>query len=607
MKVKVSDFVAKFLYEQGIRYNFSVTGGGAMHLNVSLGHQEGIKCVYVQHEQAAAIAAEAYYRVNNELPMVCCTTGPGGTNTLTGVLGAWLDSIPMLVVSGQVKYPATVRSTGYNMRIYGDQEFDITKVVAPMTKYAEMVTDARMIKYHLQKALYFAKSGRPGPVWVDIPLDIQWGYVEEKELIDYNPVTDKNTEPRKVSEKTLNLIIEKIKSAEKPVLYTGIEIRTNGAYDSFMKLADKLNIPIVTSFDSIDLVPEDHPLYVGRAGDVANRYGNWAVQNSDFLLVLGSRLGIRQVSYATETWAREAFVVQVYPDSLEVTKPNVHVEMPVRADIKEFTEALSQRIPEKLNPKEEWLQICYQWKKDYPVVTKERHYGTEGLANAYCFMNELSKLAPENTVVVSANGSACVVGGSAFLIKKGQRFIINSGCASMGYELPASVGACFASRKGNTYCLAGDGSIQMNLPELQTIVFHKLPIKIFVINNQGYHSIRQSQGNLFKEFKKCGVGPESGDLSFPDMEKIANAYGLPYVGIKNNVEMTEKLEEFLRIEGYGLCEVFVDTEQKFEPKPSTMKRADGSLYSPPLEDLSPFLPREELKKIMLIPLIDEND
>ena len=607
MKVKVSDFVAKFLYEQGVRYNFSVTGGGAMHLNVSLGHQGGIKCVYVQHEQAAAIAAEAFYRVNNELPMVCCTTGPGGTNTLTGVLGAWLDSIPMLVVSGQVKYPATVRSTGYDMRIYGDQEFDITKVVGPMTKYAEMVTDARMIKYHLQKALYLARSGRPGPVWVDVPLDIQWGYVEEDALIDYNPATDKNTEPRKVSEKTLDLIIEKIKSAKRPVLYTGIEIRTNGAYDSFMKLVDKLNIPIVTSFDGIDIVPENHPLYVGRAGDVGNRYGNWAVQNSDFLLVLGSRLGIRQVSYATETWARESFVVQVYPDSLEVTKPNVHVELPVRADIKEFTEALNQRIPEKLNPREEWLQICHQWQKDYPVVTKERHYGTEGLANAYCFMNELSKLAPENTVVVSANGSACVVGGSAFLIKKGQRFIINSGCASMGYELPASVGACFASGKGNTYCLAGDGSIQMNLPELQTIVFHRLPIKIFVINNQGYHSIRQSQGNLFKEFTKCGVGPESGDLSFPDMQRIANAYGLPYVGIKSNQEMKDKLEDFLSIEGYGLCEVFVDTEQKFEPKPSTMKRADGSLYSPPLEDLAPFLPREELKKIMLIPLVDEND
>lgn len=578
-----------------------------MHLNVSLGNQKGITNVYVQHEQAAAMAAEAYYRVHNELPMVCCTTGPGGTNALTGVLGAWLDSIPMLVVSGQVKYPTTVRSTGYPMRIFGDQEFDITKVVAPMTKYAEMVTDVRMVKYHLQKALYLAKSGRPGPSWVDIPLDMQWGYVNTEELLDYNPATDKNTEPAPVSDKVLDLIIEKLKNAQRPVLYTGVEIRTNGAYSAFVDLVDKLNIPVVTSFDGIDLMTEDAPLYVGRAGDVGNRYGNWAVQNSDFLLVIGSRLGIRQVSYATETWARAAFVVQVYPDSLELTKPNVHVELPVRADIKAFIEALNQKIDKPMAQKTEWLSVCHQWKHDYPVVTKQRHYQQKTLVNVYAWMNELSKHLPEKAVVVSSNGSACVVGGSALLIKKGQRFIINSGCASMGYDLPAAIGASFASDKHTVYCLAGDGSIQMNLQELQTIVFHKLPVKIFVINNQGYYSIRQSQENLLSGYAMCGVGPVSKDLGFPDMEKIATAYGIPYTALKNNDEMQSKLEAFVKAEGYGLCEVFVDVEQKFEPKPSAMKRADGSLFSPPLEDLAPFLPREELKKIMLIPLVGEND
>lgn len=606
MRIKVSDFVAQFLHEQGINYNFTVTGGGAMHLNVSLGHLEGLKCVYVQHEQAAAIAAEAFYRVHNEMPMVCCTTGPGGTNTLTGVLGAWLDSIPMLVVSGQVKYPATVRSTGYDMRIFGDQEFEITKVVDPMTKYAVMVTDPRMIKYHLQKALFLAKTGRPGPVWVDIPLDIQWGYADTDDMIEYNPLQDVNTLPSKTSSKVVEDIVERLKRAKRPVLYTGIEIRTNGAYDEFVKLSKKLNIPIVTSFDGIDIVDDNNPLYVGRAGDVGNRYGNWAVQNSDFLLVIGSRLGIRQVSYATETWAREAFVVMVYPDSLELTKPNIHVELPIRADIKEFIISLNSAIERPLAPKNEWLEICANWKKNYPVVDKSRHYKDEGLANAYCFMNELSKQAPKGVTIVSANGSACVVGASAFALKEGQRFIINSGCASMGYELPASIGACFASGKKLTYCLAGDGSIQMNLQELQTIAFHRLPIKIFVINNQGYHSIRQSQGNLFKEFSKVGVGPESGDLSFPDMSKIAYAYGLPYIKINSNAEMTEQLESFLSDKGNGICEVFVDTAQVFEPKPSTMKRADGSLFSPPLEDLAPFLPREELKKLMLIPLVDQD-
>lgn len=606
MKVKVSDFVAQFLVEQGVRYNFTVTGGGAMHLNASLGHQAGLTCVYVQHEQTAAMAAEAYYRMSNELPMVCCTTGPGGTNTLTGVLGAWLDSIPMLVVSGQVKYSTTVRSTGYPMRIFGDQEFDITKTVKNMTKYAEMVIRPELIKYHLQKALFLATHGRPGPVWIDIPLNIQWSYVDTEDLIEYSIEEDTNILPRNTARKTLDLILEKVRSAERPVLYAGVEIRTNNAYESFRNLIEKLNIPVVTSFDSIDLIEEEHPLYAGRAGDVANRYGNWAVQNSDLLLVIGSRLGIRQVSYATETWARDAFVIQVYPDSLEITKPNVHVELPVRADLKEFMESLSKCVDAPLKKNDKWFSTCRNWKEKYPVVDKVRHYADGKYANAYCFMNELSALAKENVPVVSANGSACVVGGSSFLIKKGQRFILNSGCASMGYEIPAAIGACFANDKQETYCLAGDGSLVMNLQDLQTIVFHKLPVKIFVINNQGYHSIRQSQRNLFKEFSECGVGPESGDLSFPSMRKISGAFGIPYFSINNNKEMSEKLAEFLAVDGFALCEVFVDTNQVFEPKPSTMKCEDGTLYSPPLEDLAPFLPRDELKNLMIIPLLEES-
>ena len=606
MKVKVSDFIAQWLVAHGIHCNFSVTGGGAMHLNASLGHQVGLKCIYMQHEQAAAMAAEAYYRMNNELPVICCTTGPGGTNTLTGVLGAWLDSIPMLIISGQVKYSATVRSTGYPMRIFGDQEFDITETVKPMTKYAQMVTRPEMIQYHLDKALFLALHGRPGPVWIDIPLNIQWGYVDTEDLVSYSE-EDINSVPRAVSEKTLDLIIEKIKTARRPALLAGIELRTNNAYGEFRTLIEKLNIPVVTSFDSIDLIEETNPLYAGRAGDVGNRFGNWVVQNSDCLLVLGSRLGIRQVSYATETWARAAFVIHVYPDSLEITKPNIHVELPVRADLKDFAAALSEKISSPLSKNETWFSICASWKEKYPVVDMARHYVAGELANAYCFMNELSKLAPENIPVVSANGSACVVGGSAFLIKRGQRFIINSGCASMGYELPAAIGACFASNKHETYCFAGDGSIVMNLQELQTIVFHKLPVKIFLINNQGYHSIRQSQRNLFKELTECGVGPESGDLSFPDMHKVADAFDIPYRAIHNNQEMAEKLSEFIQIDGYALCEIFVDTNQVFEPKPSTMKKADGTLFSPPLEDLAPFLPREELKNLMLIPLVGEEE
>ncbi len=603
MRVKVSDYVAQLVVELGIEHNFTIPGGGAMHLNVSLGHQPGLKCVYVQHEQAASMAAEGYYRMSNKLPLVCCTTGPGGTNTLTGVLGAWLDSIPMLVISGQVKYSVTAMSTRLPVRIYGDQEFNITKAVEPMTKYAVMVTEPRTIKYHIKRAIHLATTGRPGPVWVDIPLNVQWGYVDTDDLIDYDPFEDENTLPRSVSDKTLDLIIEKLKAAKRPVLYTGVEIRTNGAYDAFLKLIEKLRIPIVTSFDGIDIVPENHPLYVGRAGDIATRFGNWAVQNSDFLLVIGSRLGIRQVSYATETWAREAFVTMVYPDPLEITRYNIHVELPVRADLADFMEKLAGRMSEPIEVKKEWLNTCMGWRKDYPVVS-ERHYNQKGLANSYCFMDEFSKVAKANTPIVSGNGSAAVVAGSALLLKEGQRWIYNTGCASMGYDLPAAIGACFANGLKETYCITGDGSIQMNLQELQTIVFHKLPIKILIINNAGYHSMRLTQRGLFKESTTVGVGPESGDLSFPEMSRIAEAYRIPYMSASSNVEIPEKLREFVAQDGCAMFEVFVDSDQAFEPKPSAMKRADGSLFSPPLEDLAPFLPKEELEKIMIIPTID---
>lgn len=605
MKVKISDFIAQFLVEQGIKYNFTVPGGGAMHLNSSLGHQKGLTNIFVQHEQAAAIAAEGYYRMSNELPLVCCTTGPGGTNTLTGVLGAWLDSIPMLVISGQVKWSTTVRSTGLAMRSYGDQDFDITKVVAPMTKYAEMIIRPETVKYHIQKAIYLATHGRPGPVWLDIPLNIQWGYIDTDELFDFDPTELENSNPRKPSEKTLDLIIEKIKAAKRPVIYSGVELRTNGAYESFKKMVAKLNVPVVTSFDGIDIMEQDDPLYAGRAGDIADRAGNWAVQNSDYLLVVGSRLGIRQVSYATETWAREAFVTMVYPDALETTKPNIHVELPVRADLKEFCDSMCDKVESPLEAKTDWISTCKKWMKDYPVVTPERHNKQTELANVYWLIDQFNNYTHENTPIVTGNGSAAVVTGSALFIKKGQRYLYNTGCASMGWGLPSSIGACFANDKKETYCITGDGSIQMNLQELQTLVFHKLPIKILLINNGGYHSMRQTQRNLFGDVSSVGVGPESGDLSFPSMEKIAGAYGIPYLSARKNEELPDVLKSFTEIEGYAMCEVFVDSAQGFEPKPSAMKLPDGSLVSPPLEDLAPFLDRDELRKIMIIPLVGE--
>lgn len=600
MRVKISDYIAQFLVEQGIRYNFTVPGGGAMHLNVSFGHQEGLNNIFVQHEQSAAIAAEGFYRATNELPMVCCTTGPGGTNTLTGVLGAWLDSIPMLIVSGQIRYATTARAAGIPVRAMGDQEYDITPMVAHMTKYAEMIIEPKMVKYHLQKALYLAKNGRPGPVWVDVPLDIQGGYIDTEEFVEFDPSELENDKVPAVTDDQISEVIERIKKAKRPVLNVGSAIHTIGCEKFMRKVAKKLGIPVAVAWDASDLMPHDDALYVGIPGLLGDRPGNWAIQNADLVLSVGCRLSCRQVGYNVKSWAREAFVIMVDIDKYELIKPSIHVEMPIHADALDFLEKLDKTIDGPLLADENWLKICQDWKKDYPVVT-EKHYEKDGLANAYCFLNEVSRQASDDQLIVLGNGTveACL---HAIHIKENTRLISNSGAASMGYDLPAAIGACFARNKANTLCLTGDGSIQMNLQELQTIVFHKLPIKIFVVNNQGYHSMRQTEGNLFPEFSKVGIGPESGDLSFPDMEKIARAYGIPYMSASSNDEVKEAVERMLSLEGYAMCEIFVDINQKFEPKSATKRLEDGTLVSPPLEDLAPFLPREELEKIMIIPM-----
>lgn len=603
MKVKIAEWIAQFLVEQGIHYNFTVPGGGAMHLNMAFGHQEGLKSIYVQHEQSAAIAAEGFFRTSNELPLVCCTTGPGGTNTLTGVLGAWLDSIPMLVISGQIRYATTARAAGIPVRAMGDQEYDITPLVAHMTKYAEMIIDPKTVKYHIQKALYLAEHGRPGPVWLDVPLDVQGGYIDPAEFIEFDPAELEAEQTPKVSDKTIATVLEKLAAAKRPVFNVGSAIHLVDCVPLMRKVAEKLNIPVAVAWDATDLMPHDHELLVGIPGLLGDRAGNWAIQNADLVLSVGCRLSCRQVGYNVKTWAREAFVIMVDIDKHELAKPSIHVEMPIEADAKDFLEKLDAALPAALTARTEWNEICRNWKKDYPVVTKS-HYQNQGRANAYCFLNEISRRVKEDQHIILGNGTveACL---HAIHIKENTRLICNSGAASMGYDLPAAIGSCFASSKKDTVCMTGDGSIQMNLQELQTIVFHKLPIKIFVINNEGYHSMRQTEGNLFPELTKIGIGPESADLSFPDMKKIAAAYGIPYLSATSNAELPQAIDQTLATDGFVMCEIFVDIDQKFEPKSATKRLPDGTLISPPLEDLAPFLPREELKQIMIIPMVDE--
>lgn len=612
MLIKVSDYVGKFLVENGISNVFTVTGGGAMHLNDSLGHTKGLTCVYNHHEQACAIAAEAYARINGQIAAVCVTTGPGGTNAITGVLGGWLDSIPMLVISGQVRYDTTARSTGLNIRAMGDQEFDITKAVDCMTKYSEMVIDPKRIRYCLEKALYLAKTGRPGPCWLDIPLNVQGATVETDELEGFDSAEVEALKVPSIEDSVIADIIDKVSNAKRPVLYAGNGIRISGGYEVFKRVVNKLNIPVVTGWDSIDAIYDEHPLYVGRGGIMGDRPGNFAVQNSDLVLSIGNRLSIRQVGYSWTTWAREAYVIMNDIDADELKKPTLHVDMPVWGDAKELLEKLDKAIDEPVFMGMDWLATCDHWKHRYPVV-QDKHYEDKNHTNVYAFIKELSKRTKEGQITVVGNGSACVVGSHGYVIKEDSRFIINSAVASMGYDLPAAIGACVAEHGDKALygrslsdesvediiLVTGDGSIQMNLQELQTIIHHKMPMKIFVINNEGYHSIRQTQTNLFnKNF--VGIGPESGDLSFPELKKLAEAYGYPYYGCDGNEHLTETIEKVLGCEGPVICEIFVSTVQNFEPKSATKRLEDGSLFSPPLEDLGPFLDREEFYSNMII-------
>lgn len=604
MKIKLANYISKFLVEHGITNVFSVTGGGAMHLNNALGHQEGLSCMYNHHEQACAMAAESYAKTKNKIAVVCVTSGPGGTNAITGVLCGWLDSIPMLILSGQVRYDTTARSTGLNLRAMGDQEFDICKAVASMTKYCEMVIDPLRIKYCLERALYEATNGRPGPCWLDIPLNVQGAFIETDDLVGYDPKEFNVTLPPPVSSETITAIVEKIKRAERPVFYAGSGIRLSDGFDAFKKVTAKLNIPVVTCLNSIDLIEEENPLYAGRSGIAGTRAGNFAVQNSDLLLSVGSRLNIRQVGYNYKTWAREAFVIANDIDANELKKPTLHVEMPIWADAKDLLEKLDVALPEgKFFRNESWLECCRNWVKKYPVV-QEKQINQNGKVNVYAFMKTLSRKLPEGQITVVGNGSARVVGIQAYVIKKNQRFIMNSATSSMGYDLPAAIGACIASGKQEIINITGEGSLQMNIQELETISYHKLPIKLFVINNDGYHSIRQSQSNFFAG-TKVGMGKESGDLGFPKLEKLIPAYDLPYYRIDDNQKMSADLDRILAQEAPFVCEVFVDTKQTFEPKVAAKKLPDGTMVSATLENMSPFLSSDELRKNLFIKPVEE--
>ncbi|MEN6622316.1 MAG: thiamine pyrophosphate-binding protein [Smithella sp.] len=599
--IKVSDFIVKYLAscDEVAKDVFLVSGGGMMHNLDSVGRSQDIRYICNHHEQACAIAAEGYARVSNKVGVAFVTTGPGGTNAITGVMGAWVDSIPTLTISGQVKVSTTVHAEP-GLRQLGDQEINIIDIVKPITKYAVMVTDKSSIKYHLQKAIYFAKSGRFGPVWIDVPLDIQAALVEEEQLESFDASEMGAIFDKAAVEKQIAEIMTFLKTSKRPTFIVGNGVRLAEAEEKFLTLAERSGIPVLTTISGVDLISSDHPLFFGRPGILGARAANFIMQNSDLLIVIGTRMNLRIIGYAFEAVAREAVKIMVDIDSREMGKYTFRPDLKICSDagyfIDRFLEAITRKDGIDLDINQ-WLDYCGRLRKQYPTVTDE-HRAIQNYVSSYYFAEVLSDCLPNDAVVVTGNGTAYTSTFQAFPIKKGQRLFANVGCAAMGYDLPAAIGACFANHCKDVVCVTGDGSIQMNLQELQTIVYHQLPIKIFMFENQGYVSIKNTQDNFFGGYY---TGSESSSgVSIPNMLKIAQAYGIPVEQVENHKELKQKIEAVLQRKGPVLCEVVTDPHEKLYPKAFSEKKPDGSIVSRPLEDLNPFLPREEFYKNMII-------
>jgi acetolactate synthase-1/2/3 large subunit len=597
--IKVSDFIASYLaqHEHTAKDIFMVSGGGNMHLIDSIGKEKKLNYVCNHHEQACAMAAEGYARVSNKIGVAIVTTGPGGTNAITGVLGAWTDSMPMLIISGQVKFLTTISSQPeLQLRQLGDQEINIVDIVKPITKMAEMVTDKNKIKYLLQKALYLAKNGRPGPVWLDIPLDIQGALINEADLEEFIP------EETPFYDAQITRVIEALKIAQRPVFIAGNGITLSDANTDFLALVDKLKIPVIATFARCDILKEDHPFYCGRYGTIGHRAANFAVQNSDLVIAIGARLNIRAISYNWEYFARAAKRIVVDIDNNELNKHTLEIDIKIQSDAKYFIQELLKTEVSKIYT--DWIAQCNRYKNSYPTLVENRK-NIEGFVDSYFFLDELSKWTAPNMIYVFGNGTASVSAYQCLKLYGQQRALMNSGTASMGYDLPAAIGACYALGKEEVICITGDGSLQMNIQELQTIIHYQLPIKIFVLNNDGYVSIRNTQNNIFAGHL-VGADKTSG-VSCPDTLKIAQAYGFNTFKIASQKNLAEDLKQILNYPGALICEVMLNPAEKMEPKLSSELKADGTMVSKPLEDMFPFLPRDEFKENMLIPTLPASE
>ncbi len=591
--IKVSDFIFKHLVEKhNIHHCFLVTGGGAMHLNDSIGHTEGLTYICNHHEQASAIAQEGYFRASGKMCVTNVTTGPGGTNAITGVLGQWLDSIPAIYISGQIK-TVTYKNTypDLPLRQLGDQEADIVAVVSPITKYAKTVTNPTEILYELDKAMYLALNGRPGPVWLDIPLDVQAAMVDETSLRAFDPAELETRWDYETIDKQLDDVLTKLQSAKSPVIYVGNGVRLAEREKQFVALAERLDIPVVTAISGSDIIWYNHPLCFGKPGICGDRIGNIMTQNSDLLIILGTRLSLRQLSYAYDLFAPKAYKVMVDIDEAEMHKPTLKIDLPIHADLRHVIDALLEKTEGKKYSFETWKQWGRTIESKLPTLFADNP-DMPGYTNSYKFGDELFKQMNAGDVVVTGNGTAYTCTYQAMKVKKGVRVFANQGCAAMGYDLPAAIGAVTANENGRTVLVTGDGSLQMNIQELQTLLTYKMPLKIFVLENEGYLAIKTTQKAFFGG-KFTGSNPSSGVIC-PNLEKITAAYGIPYLSVSENGEkLQQTIAHTLATDGPVICEVHMHPEQTLFPKSATMMdKKTGKMSSAPLEKMAPFVSEE---------------
>lgn len=589
MKQRVADYIADFLVQKGIMDVFSVVGGGSMFLNDAFGKKEELHCTYNHHEQACAMAAEGYYKYKGKMAAVCVTTGPGGTNTITGVLGAWQDSIPLFMISGQVRYETTVESTGLPLRQYGGQEHQIVDTVKNITKYAKMVKNPEDIRYYLEKAYYIAMCGRRGPVWLDIPLNVQGALIDTEHLRGYEVEDDHKDDVHQLA----GTILGEVQKAQRPLIVAGSAIRTVGKVDEFLQLVEKWNMPVIYPLIVPDVISAENDHAVGCFGSVASRAANFAVQNADLLIVFGCRMTFTHIGFNYQKFSPQSRKIVIDIDEAEQEKPIMKRDIKIVADVGDMIDELLKYEVGNSSVDTLWNQYCRELKVRYPIFQPHHRESIENRVNPYYMAKCLSDRMDKDSIIVLGNSSGLDPKLQLGIREQGERVILNCNCGSMGYCLPAGVGAAVASGK-RVVVYTGDGCIQMNIQELQTIIYNALPIKIIILNNGGYGGIVATQNN-FCEGRLAGCTQQSG-LGMPDFEKLAFAYGFDYVRISNHEDVQNALDQLLADDRPAICEVIQDTLQQIEPCVSSRKQEDGTLVSTGIDDMYPFLSAEEYEK-----------